>query len=109
MAEKSRQRILSVDVLRGLTVALMILVNNGYGESFVQLGHSSWNGLLRDFYLLRWQAFFDAEDRAPGSGTVIDWYALEAPWGLQTQTYPAEAIGDPVEVAGEVFQSLFNE
>ena len=45
MAEKSRQRILSVDVLRGLTVALMILVNNGYGESFVQLGHSSWNGL----------------------------------------------------------------
>ena len=45
MAEQSKRRILSVDVLRGLTVALMILVNNGYGESFVQLGHSDWNGL----------------------------------------------------------------
>ena len=45
MAEQSKRRILSVDVLRGLTVALMILVNNGHGESFVQLGHSSWNGL----------------------------------------------------------------
>ena len=39
------KRILSVDVLRGLTVACMILVNNGYGESFAQLRHSAWNGL----------------------------------------------------------------
>lgn len=41
----ARRRILSVDVLRGLTVACMILVNNGYGESFAQLRHSVWNGL----------------------------------------------------------------
>lgn len=39
------KRILSLDVLRGLTVACMILVNNGYGESFAQLQHSAWNGL----------------------------------------------------------------
>ena len=45
MAETGKKRILSVDVLRGLTVALMILVNNGHGESFAQLGHSAWNGL----------------------------------------------------------------
>ena len=45
MAAGTKQRILSVDVLRGLTVALMILVNNGHGESFRQLGHSAWNGL----------------------------------------------------------------
>ena len=79
------------------------------GGKLHDYAYKEWNGLLRDFYLPRWQAFFDAEDRDPGSGTAIDWYALEAPWGLQTQTYPAEAIGDPVEVAREVFQSLFNE
>jgi predicted acyltransferase len=40
------QRLLSLDVLRGLTVALMILVNNaGSGrDSFTQLRHSVWNG-----------------------------------------------------------------
>lgn len=40
-----RKRLESLDVLRGLTVACMILVNNGYGQSFVPLGHSKWNGL----------------------------------------------------------------
>lgn len=39
------QRLLSLDVLRGITVAGMILVNNGYGESFEMLRHSVWNGM----------------------------------------------------------------
>ena len=40
------RRLLSLDVLRGLTVALMILVNNaGDGAvSYAQLRHSVWNG-----------------------------------------------------------------
>ena len=44
-AGKKNQRLLSVDVLRGLTVAGMILVNNGFGESFEMLRHSAWNGM----------------------------------------------------------------
>ena len=39
------KRLLSLDVLRGITVAGMILVNNGYGESFYPLQHSKWNGM----------------------------------------------------------------
>ena len=39
------QRLLSLDVLRGLTVAGMILVNNGYGDSFEMLRHAKWNGM----------------------------------------------------------------
>jgi len=39
------KRLLSLDVLRGLTVAGMILVNNGYGESFEMLQHVRWNGM----------------------------------------------------------------
>ena len=39
------KRLESLDILRGLTVAGMILVNNGYGESFEMLLHSKWNGM----------------------------------------------------------------
>ncbi|MBV8833456.1 MAG: DUF1624 domain-containing protein [Acidobacteriaceae bacterium] len=41
-----KQRILSLDALRGLTVALMILVNNAAdgASSYRQLRHSVWNG-----------------------------------------------------------------
>ena len=38
-------RLLSLDILRGITVAGMIIVNNGYGESFMPLCHSKWNGM----------------------------------------------------------------
>ena len=44
MASNS-QRLLSLDILRGITVAGMILVNSGWGESFEMLGHSEWNGM----------------------------------------------------------------
>ena len=39
------QRLLSLDILRGITVAGMILVNNGWGESYEMLQHARWNGL----------------------------------------------------------------
>ena len=38
-------RLLSLDILRGITVAGMILVNNGWGESFEMLQHAEWNGM----------------------------------------------------------------
>ena len=43
--EKSK-RLVSLDVLRGMTVMAMIIVNNGAGdESYEMLCHSAWNGL----------------------------------------------------------------
>jgi predicted acyltransferase len=45
-------RVLSVDVLRGLTIALMILVNDpgDWGHVYTQLDHAEWNGFtLTDF------------------------------------------------------------
>ena len=45
-------RVLSVDVLRGLTIALMILVNDpgDWGHVYAQLDHAEWNGFtLTDF------------------------------------------------------------
>jgi predicted acyltransferase len=39
-------RVVSVDVLRGMTIALMILVNDpgDWGHTFSQLDHAKWNG-----------------------------------------------------------------
>ncbi len=39
------KRLQSLDVVRGMTVAGMILVNNGYRGSFQALRHAEWNGL----------------------------------------------------------------
>lgn len=41
----NKKRMLSLDVLRGITVAGMMLVNNGYGETYRTLQHSKWNGM----------------------------------------------------------------
>ncbi len=42
----SSTRVLSVDVLRGLTIALMILVNDpgDWAHTYSQLDHAAWNG-----------------------------------------------------------------
>lgn len=44
MADNNK-RLVSLDVLRGITVAGMILVNDGYGDTFATLQHSKWNGM----------------------------------------------------------------
>lgn len=42
----ANNRSISLDILRGATVALMIVVNNQYiGDTFPQLLHSTWNGV----------------------------------------------------------------
>jgi predicted acyltransferase len=45
-ASKSVQRLLSLDVLRGITIAFMIMVNNNGGSgSWGFMNHAAWNGL----------------------------------------------------------------
>lgn len=46
VSNSKKQRLLSLDVLRGITVAGMIMVNNAGGpQSYTSLQHSEWNGL----------------------------------------------------------------
>lgn len=52
MPTSSSPRLVSVDVLRGITIAFMILVNDpgDWGHVYRQLDHSPWNGFtLTDF------------------------------------------------------------
>lgn len=47
VAKKQGGRLLALDILRGITIAGMILVNNpgSWGHIFAPLAHASWNGL----------------------------------------------------------------
>jgi predicted acyltransferase len=47
MKTSLRDRYLALDVMRGLTLALMIIVNRSFeeGRSYAQLLHADWNGL----------------------------------------------------------------
>lgn len=97
--------------------------------------HKEWNGLLANFYLKRWETYFNALDNEMtaaknprpemlGTGTnsnktaselfamalpqdiKIDYYAMEEPWTLQHNTYTAAAEGDCIETAAEVMRLL---
>ena len=47
MSHQPTQRLLALDILRGITIAGMITVNNPGSWSYVYapLGHAEWNGL----------------------------------------------------------------
>ena len=46
-APKGGGRLLALDILRGITIAGMILVNNpgSWGDIYAPLRHAEWNGL----------------------------------------------------------------
>jgi len=46
LAPSPVQRLLSLDILRGLTIAFMIMVNNNGGrDAWAEMHHAEWNGL----------------------------------------------------------------
>ena len=70
--------------------------------------HKEWNGLLKDFYYMRWKLYFDSlsqklEGKTPEK---IDFYAVEEPWAKATNPYSAEAEGDCIETAKRVMQAV---
>ena len=88
LVEKPRGwRVQSVDVLRGMTVALMILVNDpgDWGKMYSQLDHAEWNGwTLTDLvfpnflFLVGCSLVFSMEARLAkgGSRKTLAWHLL---------------------------------
>ena len=99
--------------------------------------HKEWQGLLKDFYYPRWEAYFNAlsdqmkAQQKPqpdllGGGPnasktaaelfqmalpqeiTLDYYALEEPWTLRQNSYTAAPEGSPVDIAREVMDLLTN-
>jgi len=97
--------------------------------------NKEWQGLLKDFYYVRWNTYFKAlanqmkanmecDETALGGGPnanktsselfamalpkgpEVDWYAIEEPWTLKHNPYTAAPEGDPVEKAKKVIMFL---
>ena len=100
--------------------------------------HKEWQGLLKDFYYMRWAAYFKALENQMeakskpdieklGSGKYkglstdelfklaleqevkLDFYAMEETWTLQHNSYSAQPEGNPVDVAKEIGKSFLME
>lgn len=70
--------------------------------------HREWNGLLRDFYYLRWKTWLDEQLKSfeGGQPKAIDFYALDEPWTLKHNSYASEAEGNPVDIACEIYREI---
>ena len=97
--------------------------------------HKEWQGLLKDFYYVRWKTYFDAlaaqmkaqtgpQPELLGGGpnatktaaelfqmalpqeVKLDYYAIEEPWTLRQNPYTAAPEGSPVDIAREVMELL---
>ena len=70
--------------------------------------HKEWNGMLRDYYYIRWKAYFDElAGRLEGKAAKhIDFYAMEEAWTLQHNVYAEQPEGDPIEVAKQTMREI---
>ena len=71
--------------------------------------HKEWNGILKDFYYMRWKAYFDnltlkMDGKNPGK---IDFYALEEPWTKDTNSYPSKPENDCIPTVKQIFKEIF--
>ena len=71
--------------------------------------HKEWNGLLRDFYYMRWKVYFDELNRRlqGASPHPIDFYALEERWNHEHTAYSFVTEGDAIDVARQVYAAIF--
>jgi predicted acyltransferase len=80
-----QKRLLSLDVLRGLTIAFMIMVNNSGAGAWAQMHHAAWNGLTATdlvfptfLFVVGVSIVFSTEARLRrgDSRTKLAWHAL---------------------------------
>lgn len=92
--------------------ARMLLTTwSGRVDPLNDYSHRQWAGLTRDYYLPRWQAFFDdyravLEGKQPAS-TLDNWYksrraATDIAFAKATKTYSPQPQGDTVAIATEL-------
>ncbi len=99
--------------------------------------HKEWQGILKDFYKMRWMAYFklleedmekaskpDLELVGEGHNSnktadelmqmakpqeiSLDFYALEEPWTLDHQRYSEQPEGNPVDMAAKAMELINN-
>lgn len=70
--------------------------------------HKEWNGILKDFYYMRWKTYFEYLSQLMDGQNPqkIDFYALEEPWTKATNLYTTEPAGDCIDTAKKVFAEM---
>ncbi|HWW96986.1 MAG TPA: alpha-N-acetylglucosaminidase [Edaphobacter sp.] len=74
-----------------------------------EYGNRDWAGLTSDYYLPRWQMFFDALSTSLATGEPpksIDWYALGDRWNHSQKTYDVNPQGDSYTAALAIARTL---
>lgn len=80
------------------------------GSKLVDYSRRQWGGLIKDFYLPRWEKFFAAMDAAMDEGNfdrrafnaqIAEW---EEEWTHQQKEFSAKAVGDSVEVSHRLLE-----
>jgi len=65
-----------------------------------------WSGLLRDFYLPRWEMFVhELEAQAGNKGPHVDSFEFEKAWTKSRNEYPVAPSSDPVATAIAAFRN----
>lgn len=80
--------------------------NNGGLRDYA---HKEWNGILKDFYYMRWKTWFDHQlQKLEGNNPAeIDFYALEEPWTKATNFYTWKPEGDCIPTVKRIFAEVF--
>lgn len=71
--------------------------------------HKEWNGILKDFYYMRWKLYFDhlSQKLAGANPPAIDFYSVEEPWTQASNAYSAEPQGDCITTVKRIFREVF--
>jgi alpha-N-acetylglucosaminidase len=74
-----------------------------------EYGNRDWAGLTSDYYMVRWQMYFDSLSASLDTGEApkpIDWYAFGDNWNHSRKTYDAEPHGDSYAAALAIARTL---
>jgi len=82
--------------------------DNNAATDLHDYAHKEWGGILRDFYLPRWEHFYaNLSEQLKGEKTEnIAYFEMEKAWVFNTKPYPVKAQGNPLKEVESVIQLL---
>nr|WP_262713583.1 alpha-N-acetylglucosaminidase C-terminal domain-containing protein [Pedobacter aquae] len=85
----------------------LITTWNGQSSDLNDYSCREWSGLLKDYYLVRWEMFVNSQiKKLKGQNTVdLDFFAFEKQWASENNNYPLTPMEQPLKIV----QYLFNK
>ncbi|NOU46212.1 MAG: alpha-N-acetylglucosaminidase [Bacteroidales bacterium] len=82
--------------------------NRGVSEELHDYSNREWSGLLKDFYLPRWELFIDSlqHEIVGQRADAIDYYVWENAWTLKKNIFPNTPAPNSVTTAQGILKAL---